>query len=157
MFLEEIRGIGTREKHARLLLDSYYRLIGKPLLSLAPDQSAAQGLEQTNLIVLSHGSESDPVLNYGNPRALELWEMSWESFTATPSRLTAEPMEREAREQFLQQVHTRGYVDDYTGIRIAKSGRRFYIKQATVWNLIDEQGRLWGQAAVFPEFAYLTD
>ncbi|WP_020621156.1 MEKHLA domain-containing protein [Paenibacillus daejeonensis] len=157
MFLEEIRGIGTRERHARLLLDSYDRLIGKPLLSLAPDQNAAEALERTHLVVLSHDTAPDPVLNYGNPRALELWEMSWESFTSTPSRLTAEPLEREAREQFLQQVHTRGFVDDYTGIRIAKSGRRFYIQQATVWNLIDEQGRRWGQAAAFPEYTYLTE
>ena len=28
--------------------------------------------------VASHGMEPDPVLNYGNQVALDLWEMSWE-------------------------------------------------------------------------------
>ncbi|MFS0723200.1 MEKHLA domain-containing protein [Paenibacillus sp. 1P07SE] len=157
MSLEEIRGIGTRDMHARLLLDSYHRLTGKNLLSLATDQTAAQAIEQAPLVVLSHGTEADPILNYGNAQALKLWEMSWDLFVATPSRLTAEPMEREARKHFLQQVHARGYVDDYTGIRIARSGRRFYIEQATVWNLADDQGRLRGQAAAFPAYTYLPD
>ena len=42
-----------------------------------------------------------------------------------------------------------GYVDDYRGIRISKSGRRFRIEQAIVWNLIDAAGHLHGQAATF--------
>jgi len=40
-------------------------------------------------------------------------------------------------------------VDGYSGMRIAKSGKRFMITDATVWNLIDERGLPQGQAAVF--------
>ncbi|MDQ0062768.1 MEKHLA domain-containing protein [Paenibacillus harenae] len=48
-----------------------------------------------------------------------------------------------------------GYVDDYTSIRISSTGRRFYIKQATVWNVIDEAGVYRGQAATFTEYSYI--
>ncbi|GBF77384.1 MEKHLA domain-containing protein [Paenibacillus sp. 598K] len=150
-----IRGVGSVDEHARLLLGSYRRLTGRDLLALPEGQSPAQALEDAPLVILSHGTEVDPVLNYGNRRARELWEMTWETFVSTPSRLTAEPMEREAREAFLSQVRTYGYVDDYTGIRISSTGKRFYIQQATVWNLIDASGKLWGQAAAFQNHTYL--
>src|ERR1035438_1830248 len=44
--------------------------------------------------LVSHGTEADPVLNYGNAAALALWEMSWAELTRTPSRLTAEAPNR---------------------------------------------------------------
>ena len=37
-------------------------------------------------VLVSHGTEVDPVLNFGNQTALTLWEMSWEELTRTPSR-----------------------------------------------------------------------
>jgi hypothetical protein len=37
-------------------------------------------------------------------------------------------------------------------MRIAKSGRRFWIENATVWELIDEAGRRHGQAAAFRQW-----
>ncbi|MCM3630688.1 MEKHLA domain-containing protein [Paenibacillus glycanilyticus] len=87
--------------------------------------------------------------------ALELWEMGWEQLTSTPSRLTAEPMERAERDRFFTQVTANAYVDNYTGIRISSSGRRFYIVNATVWNLVDEQGIYRGQAATFVDYKYI--
>jgi predicted DNA-binding protein (UPF0251 family) len=47
-------------------------------------------------------------------------------------------------------VAEHGYVDDYTGIRVAKSGWRFRILRATIWNLLDASGRRVGQAASIP-------
>ena len=46
-------------------------------------------------------------------------------------------------------------VDDYAGVRIARSGRRFAISQAQVWNIIDEHGGRHGQAATFAEWQFL--
>ena len=100
-------------------------------------------------VLVSHGTEADPVLNYGNAAALALWEMSWAEFTRTPSRLTAEAPNREERARLLAAVTAQGFIDDYSGIRIAKTGRRFRITQATVWNLLDERGNYYGQAAMF--------
>jgi hypothetical protein len=54
-----------------------------------------------------------------------------------PSRYSAEAMLREARATFLHQVAMHGFIENYTGIRIAKDGTRFLIEEATVWNLVD--------------------
>ncbi len=76
-------------------------------------------------VLVAHGTEADPVLNYGNQTALMLWEMSWAELTRTPSRLTAEAPNREERARLLAAVTASGFIDDYSGIRISKSGRRF--------------------------------
>ena len=61
----------------------------------------------------------------------------------TPSRLTAEAPNREERARLLAAVTTRGFIDDYSGIRISNTGRRFRIAQATVWNLLMNVGASW--------------
>jgi hypothetical protein len=105
--------------------------------------------------VASHGTEADPIFNYGNRMALTLWETTWEAFTAMPSRLSAEPMAQEERRAFLTRVSAHGFIDDYSGIRISTRGRRFRIRRATVWNIIDVRGNYRGQAVVFREWEYL--
>ena len=81
----------------------------------------AQRLFDSEMVVVSHGVENDPVLNYGNQSALALWEMSWGQFTQTPSRLTAEPMNRKERSRMLTQAKNQGYISDYQGVRISNS------------------------------------
>jgi hypothetical protein len=120
----------------------------------APTELAAKVFEAP-FVLVSHGTEADPVLNYGNRSALNLWEMSWEELTSTPSRFTAEAPNREERARLLAAVTRNGFIDDYSGIRISKSGRRFRIKQATVWNLIDENENRCGQAALFSHWEFL--
>ena len=151
-----LTGIGATNEHARLIIASYERLTGKKLLDEEPMPGEEfDRLYHNPFVVLSHGLEADPVLNFGNLAAQAQWEMDWSTFTRTPSRLTAEPMEREERSRFLQTVDEQGFVDNYTGIRISSTGRRFYILQATVWNLIDENGHNHGQAATFRACRYL--
>jgi len=106
-------------------------------------------------VLVSHGTEADPVLNYGNATALRLWEMSWEELTRTPSRLTAEAPNREERAHLLAAVTEHGFIDDYSGVRISKTGRRFRIARATVWNLLTEEGKPCGQAAMFGTWEFL--
>ena len=93
-------------------------------------------------------------MNYGNAAALALWELGWEEFTRTPSRQTAEAPLREERARLLAAVTAHGFIDDYSGIRISKSGRRFRIAQATVWNLA-AAGQPYGQAALFSKWEFL--
>lgn len=134
----------------QLLLDSFARLLGRELIARAGTaDEQAERLFQAPFVVASHGTEADPILNYGNARALALWEMSWEEFTRTPSRLTAEPVHRDERSRLLAQTRQHGYVDDYSGIRISKTGRRFRIERAIVWNLTAADGSHGGQAATF--------
>jgi hypothetical protein len=82
----------TIPSHVQLLLDSFAQLLGRELIPR--EGSAAEQAEQlfqAPFVVVSHGTEADPILNYGNAAALALWEMSWEAFTQTPSRLTQQP------------------------------------------------------------------
>lgn len=95
------------------------------------------------------------MLNYGNAVALRLWEMSWEELTRTPSRLTAEAPLRDERARLLAAVTAHGFIDDYSDIRISRTGRRFHIAQATVWNLVTEREEPCGQAATFSEWKFL--
>jgi hypothetical protein len=119
-----------------------------------PAELAQQVFEAPSVIV-SHGTEEDPVLNYGNRAALALWEMSWVELTRTPSRLTAEAPNRGKRAKLLKTVTRLGFIDDYSGVRISKSGRRFRISRATVWNLLAADGSPCGQAAMFDHWEFI--
>jgi len=115
----------------------------------------AQKVFEGPFVLVSHGMEADPILNYGNRTALALWELSWEELTLMPSRLTAEAPNREERARLLAAVTRDGFIDDYSGVRISKSGRRFHIARATVWNLLAENGKPCGQAAMFDRWEFL--
>ncbi len=138
------------DERLRLIVESYRRLTGKPLIEDVPDDEALRlALWHAPSAVVAHGTEADPVFFYGNRLALQLFEMGFEEFARLPSRFSAEPLARGERARLLERVTQQGYVDGYSGVRIAKSGRRFMIADGTVWNLMDEAGVLHGQAAVF--------
>jgi hypothetical protein len=137
------------------LASSYYQWLGQALVVGDDDRQIAQRLFCAPFVVVSHGIQADPILNYGNQTALDLWELTWEQFTQTPSRQTAEPVHREERAEMLAQLHSRGYIDNYQGIRISIRGRRFRIHRAVVWNVVDADGNRLGQAATFSEWQWL--
>ena len=140
--------------HAELIIQSYKRLIGEDLLT--PQKRPSEDLYQAPFVVLSHGTQDDPIFNFANKCAQELFEYDWETFITLPSRLSAQAPNREERARLLHEVTTNNYIKDYSGIRISASGKRFFIKSATVWNLIDEQGINQGQAATFDNWEFLT-
>ena len=143
-------------QHAQLLLDSYRHWLGRDLIQRnGSPQEQARRLFEAPLVVVSHGTEADPILNYGNRAALVLWEMDVETFCRTASRQTAEPLHRDERARLLERTTRDGYVDDYQGIRISATGRRFRIERAIVWNLLDGDGKHLGQAATFSDWQEL--
>ena len=141
---------------ARLLLRSFHRRLGRELIQ-APgsDLVVAETLFRAPFVVVAHGTEPDPLLNYANAMGLRLWEMDPDTLARTPSRLTAEPVHRDERARLLERTLKNGFVDDYAGIRISRTGRRFAIERAVVWNLDDESGRYCGQAAMFETWSPL--
>ena len=146
---------GFHGAHAALLVDSYHRLLGRPLVDMAPGADLGRSLYEADFILLSHGTEADPCFNYANRAAQELFGYPWEAFIGLPSRMSAEPLEREARDRLLARVAAHGFIDDYAGVRVAADGRRFRIQQAAVWNLAGEAGTLRGQAACFHQWCPL--
>lgn len=141
----------------RILCASFARLLGRPLLARIPvdDRALGQALYDAPVVIVSHGTEPDPVFWFANRAAQRLWELDWERFTRLPSRLSAEPDERTTREALLQRVAAHGFIDDYGGVRVSATGRRFRIAQAVVWNLVDAQGMRIGQAATFASWEHL--
>jgi hypothetical protein len=143
-------------RHARILRDSYRHWTGHDLLDPAADgETLLLQLDSAPYAVLSHGTQPDPIFNYGNQTALRLFEMSWETFTTLPSRLSAEPLVQAERDRLLARVAAHGFIDDYTGVRVSSTGKRFLIRNATVWNLLEETGRPYGQAALLKEWQAL--
>ncbi len=140
----------------QLILTSYRRLLGRDLLTRGGDpEDEAERLFEAPFVALSHGTEADPVLNYANRVALALWQMTPETLVATPSRLTAEPMQRSQRQRFLEQTAQQGFMTGYEGVRISTTGKRFLIQDATIWNLTGDDGRPAGQAATFAKWSFL--
>lgn len=74
-------------------------------------------------------------------------------FLILPSRLSAEAVLQEKRQAVLDAVARDGFVSGYSGVRIAKSGRQFRIENAVIWQLIDTDGTVKGQAATFAAWA----
>lgn len=140
-----------------LILDSYERLLGKQLIARTSDAANdANHLFAAPFAVLSHGTEPDPILNYGNQIALELWETTFEALCALPSRLTAEPLAREARERLMAEVTRKGFVSGYSGTRISSTGKRFRIENVAIFNLTQKDGSFAGQAATFDRWTPLS-
>ena len=128
-----------------LIAGSFHRLTGKPLLAdLSPES-----LWNASRVIVAHGTEADPVFFYANRKALEVFEMDFAHFARMPSRYSAEPVAREERAQLLERVSRDGFIDDYSGVRLSATGKRFRIEQAVVWNLLDVDGKYHGQAATF--------
>ena len=142
--------------HSTALLNSHRDRTGRELIARGGGPEAeAERLLAAPFVVVSHGIEADPILNYGNRVALSLWEMSAEQLLATPSRLTAEPVLREARDRLLEQTARDGFVSGYEGVRVSSIGRRFRISNVTIWSVTDEAGRPAGQAATFARWTFL--
>jgi hypothetical protein len=134
-----------------LIAESHLRLTGRRLV----DDSAADALWAAPVVIVAHDTAPDPIFFFGNARALALFETTPEHFTAMASRLSAEAELREERARLMARVTRDGFIDDYSGIRISATGRRFRIHRATVWNLVDAAGVLHGQAAAFSDWTML--
>ena len=142
--------------HAGCLARSLKHWTGRDLVAgVTDDRDLSRRLFEAPFVIVSHGTQADPILNYGNLTALRLWELSWDELTRMPSRYTAEAPNRQERARLLERVTRDGFIDDYSGVRIAKTGRRFQIARATVWNLLTADGTPAGQAAMFSEWTFL--
>ncbi len=144
----------TIRQQAKLLASSYRAALGRPLISgvLVPSVDA---ILKADFALLSHGTETDPLFNFGNDLALTLFERSFEDFVRLPSRKSSGQTRDEDRIRLLEEVTRNGFIENYSGIRVSASGRRFEISDAVVWNVIDESGLYRGQAAKISTWRYL--
>jgi PAS domain S-box-containing protein len=140
---------------AALLVDSHLKVVGVPLAPthLSEDLSARELARwlyrDAPFVLLAHRLTADPTFCYANLAGQRCFGYRWDEFIGLPSRYSAATPDRAERDRLFERVNAQGYIDDYRGPRIAKSGAQFWIERATVWNLVDGAGTLHGQAATF--------
>lgn len=132
---------------ADLLCLSFKRLTGKPLLTSGAD--LGQRLYEAPFAVLAHDTQPDPIFFYANLAAQKVFEITWDEIVTLPSRVSAEAPNQTERARLLEEVKRNGFISNYSGVRISKTGRRFLVQNATVWNLTNNDGVYCGQAATF--------
>lgn len=142
-------------RHIQLVLQSYKHWTGNDLVNMSDSpEEIAQQIFEAPFALVSHGTEADPIFNYGNRKALTTWELSWEEFTKMPSRQSAEEVVQEERNRLLQETEAKGFCN-YSGVRISSTGKRFQIKNGIIWNLVDDQNQYCGQASIFSNTVWL--
>jgi len=143
--------------HTQRLINSFLHWTGSSLLKAeGSPQQLARALFEAPFPVFSHNTALDPIYNYGNQKALELWELEWEQLTQMPSRYSAESMDQEERLALLNQVTTKGYLSNGQGVRVSSSGKRYMISDFTIWNLLDNDNQYCGQAATFSQWTLIS-
>jgi hypothetical protein len=145
---------------ARWIVRSHQAAFGSPLLAgveaWRSPRLVAQELFAADRVVLAHDGGTDPRLIYANAAALRLWKRPWTRMIGLPSRLTAEPKERNARAKALALAQRQEALRGYAGIRVDSTGVRFQIDSARLWTLRDDQGESHGQAASFGQWWRLS-
>ena len=132
------------------MLTSYRRSLGRELAAAhAGPDLAAWLYAQAPFCLLAHDGGHDPHFVYANQTAQRCFEYPWQELVGLPSRLSALPDGRAERARLLADVARDGFAEGYRGLRVAKSGRRFWIEDVTVWNVLDAAGRFLGQAATY--------
>lgn len=143
---------------AATILAGHQRLFGRVLLAGSHTWSARQAAQElfgATPVVLAHDGGHDPRLIYANAAALRLWDRPWASMVGMPSRLTAEPLERPARQLALDLARRQEAIANYAGVRVNRQGRRFRIEGARLWTLQEGSGQPLGQAACFESWWWL--
>ncbi|EPE95014.1 MEKHLA domain-containing protein [Rhizobium grahamii] len=136
-----------------LLTGSFLRLVGKPLLEQG--QGPDWLYREVSTVILAHDTEPDPRFIYANVAAQKRFEYGWDEFIGMPSRLSAEAPDRAERQLLLEAVERQGFIADYRGLRVKKSGKRFWMEHGVVWQLVDGSGERHGQAAAFSSWTDL--
>ena len=77
-----------------------------------------------------------------------------------PSRESVEPAELaalEEREEMLKKVARKGFIENFRGIRISSTGKRFLIEDVIVWNVIGIDSQHCAQAATYPSWSFINN
>lgn len=143
--------------HSQRILSSFQHWTGHSLFEVSGEPiQIAQALFELPFPVFSHGIEPDPIYNYGNRKALELWELEWEQLLQMPSRYSAKPANQEDRLRLLEEVTNKGYITNSRGVRISQTGKRYMVLDFTIWNLLNKENQYCGQAATFSQWTLIN-
>ena len=137
------------------IINSFYHWFKKDLIdTTGTDLEISERLFKADFFVASHTNQPEPIFNYGNNLALQVWEVNWETLIKLPSRYTAEQIVQEKRDRILQSCKNNGF-STWEGVRISSTGKRYLITNGLLWNLLDENNQFCGQAATFNQWKLL--
>jgi len=136
--------------------ENYKNFFAEKLITA--DKALLEALYEAPFVFAAHQLiDGEQRFVFANLAAQKLWELNWDKFTHMPSKYTAEPEQRNAREQLLKEVREKGFIDNYSGIRVSSTKKRFLISAARVWNILDDAKQIIGQAVKFNDYQYLDD
>ena len=141
LIIPEVKPYGVKDitKHLMLIDQSLHSLTKKGLYE-------RMGIPRTNTdildihrdkryVVISHGTELDPIYNYGNAACLEAFLRSWDELCQIPSAdsVVRRSVDENLRIELMSKVTRDGYVEGATGIRrTGDAGRYLRLVDAVV-------------------------
>lgn len=148
----------TFTSYLKRVLHSYKYWTGKDLTEVPfGSNNISDKIFNASFVLASHDNSTDPKFKYGNKKALDLWELSWNEFINMPSKKTAEDIFQNERKRLLEEVYKNGYSTNYKGIRVSSTGKRFEILDAILWNVLDKNNKLIGQAVKFDRWKFIEE
>ncbi|GAA3103402.1 MEKHLA domain-containing protein [Rhizobium viscosum] len=138
-----------------LLVGSFRRVVGRELLEKNRGPEWLYG--NAPFAIVAHNADAEPVFVYANATAQRRFGYSWSEFTRLKARLSTGPDERGERARLLDAITRNGFMTDYCGLRVTKSGSRFRVEDGIVWQLKDRRGVGHGQAAMFSKWVETKD
>lgn len=155
MALEPWKNIAYQQC-AQQLMDSFQHYLSKDLIEPCGNkEQQAKSIYFSSRIVIAHDNKEEPRFIFANRAATDLWEVEHHSFIGMPSKQSAEQEHRKDRARMLNQAKEKGYILNYSGIRVSKQGKRFFIENAIIWNVLDNKKNIIGQAATFEDWKYI--
>lgn len=133
--------------HLEIIQNSYTQLTRK-VLPLNSNNNLINAFDQCSLPIASHDNSSEPLFNYANRAALNLFKMTSKEMIGLPSRASALKVDQDERSFILEQVMKYGFVEHYHGKRVASDKSIVHIQDATIWNLLDREKKYYGQAVI---------
>lgn len=134
----------------RLSSNSLERITGKTLYETIHVETAQQVHENERYAVLSHDTAGDPVYNYGNRAAVEVFKWPEDEFYQLPSRYSApDGTIRNSRSTDIQDAIDSDLKTIALAIRQTKHGELFQLTDVMLWNVYDDDGHRVGQTAIY--------
>lgn len=133
--------------HLEIIKYSYTLLTSRDL-PLSSNDNLITAFDKCSFPIASHDNSSEPLFNYANRAALNLFKMTSKQMIGLPSKDSALPIDQDERSLILEQVIKYGFIEHYQGKRVASDQSIFHIQDATVWNLLDHEKKYYGQAVI---------
>jgi hypothetical protein len=153
LHLSPIGKVEDPDDWIRCVSNSLQRFYGKSLyeeISLAVPAVTADVHSNERHVVISHGTQEDPIYNYANKAGLQFSGYSEDEFVQLPSRYSApDGSLRADRSVIVQHVIQHGWAIIPEAIRQNKAGQCFLVQRILFFNVYDDNGNRIGQAATF--------